>query len=196
MIKTGRQKKPNLVVLSSRKMLSRILIPMVIPLLLLSCSDSSSGTDNRPGTIAPGSFEASVTGSESQTFSGISIFGIQQLGPPTGNIFVMTLSSISSNPSYTVSITFGGSNRPATGVHVIEDHSSDRTGQFVVLISQNEFRGYRSTSGSMTISQSSSQSLQGELTFDAVLFNDPDSKVTVTARFNANCQQVSIITCD
>jgi len=182
--------------LSGLKRLTHLIMWFLVPLVVWSCSDNSSGPGNVSGTLNSGSFEGSVTGSESQSFSGISLFGTQQLGPPTGNIFVLTLSSTSSNPTFTVSVTFRDSNRPATGVHTIEDFGSDRGGQLIVLVTQDEFRAYRSTSGAMTISQSTAESLRGELTFEAVLLNDPDSKVTVTASFNANCQQVSVITCD
>jgi len=48
----------------------------------------------------------------------------------------------------------------------------------------------------MTITNSSTERFQGELTFDAESMDDPDKKVNVNAKFNANCQQGSTLTCD
>jgi len=173
-----------------------VLIYGCVLLILGGCGDNSTGSDAFGGTLIPGSFEATVSGAEAQTFSGISVFATQVIDPPVGNIFGLTLSSITNNPNYSVTVTFRGSNRPITGNHTIQAYNSDNGAQFVVLISESDFRAYRSTGGEMVITQSSAERLQGELTFVAELINDPDSKVNVSARFNANCQQASFLTCD
>jgi len=182
--------------LSVLKRLPHLIMWFLVPLIVWGCSDNSSGPGNVSGTLNPGSFEAQISGSETQNFNGASIFGTQQIGPPVGNIFVLTFSSTTNNPNYSITITIRGSNRPATGNHAIEDYNSDRGGQFVVFRSQEDTQVYRSRNGNMVITNSTTESLQGELTFEAELWGDPDKKVTVSAKFNANCQQVSIITCE
>lgn len=178
------------------KFFSGMILCAVAGVLFWGCGENSTGTGDLFGSISPGSFEAQVSGSESQSFSGISLFGVQQVGEPVGNIFVLTLSSTTNNPNYSITVTFRRSNRPGSGEHAITGYDSDRAGQFVVFRSQTDTRVYRSLNGEMVITGSSAERLQGELTFSAALSSNSETTVNVRAKFNANCHQASMLSCD
>lgn len=177
------------------QLISLILISLLV---FSSCKNNSSGSEEISGfgNISIGNFSAEVSGDLSQTFDGLALFATQLIDGPTGNIFVLTLSSLNTNISYTTSITFLDSMRPDTGDYSIGNETSTRGGSFIVYQAQSDStRYYSSRSGELTITSSTSESLQGGLTLRAVE-SGSDSEVIVTAKFNANCQKVDFTSCE
>lgn len=68
-------------------------------------------------------------------------------------------------------------------------------GYFVVNPANEDIDYYNSQTGQLTISSSSSESLQGELSLNAVLPQNGD-EVILHATFNANCHRSEVTTCD
>ncbi|MGF1671772.1 MAG: hypothetical protein ACFCU6_15105 [Balneolaceae bacterium] len=161
-------------------------------LIILNACGSNSGED------VPdfGMFEAVVSGEFNQEFSGVAIFGVQQLGPPTGNIFVLSMNSTGSNDVvFAVNVALSTENRPQNGSTALGELNSGAHGEFVFFNPGESQQNFRSVSGQLIITSSSSENLEGEVSFNAIYSNN-DTEVNVQATFNATCTPQSIVICD
>jgi hypothetical protein len=170
-----------------------VFIACTVILFFTSCKDNSSGPDDLFGSI--GSFSAETSGDLSLSFSGVALFATQVIDGPTGNIFVLSMSTISSSPNYVAGVTILNSGRLASGTYTIDEEGTESSGYFTIIPSEDEVITYRVTGGELNISSSSTESVQGNLTLFAILPENGNS-VTVTATFNASCQQSGFTTCD
>lgn len=166
------------------------LFALITVILLSSC-----GSDSGDNGLEFGTFDAVVSGEFNREFSGVAIFGIQQLGPPTGNIFVLSMNSTGTDIVFAVNVTMLTENRPQTGSFTLGNLDSGRTGEFVFFNPGEDQQNLFSDSGQLTISSSSADRLEGEVSFRAVSFQG-DEEVNVTAKFNSTCTPQSIILCE
>lgn len=163
--------------------------------LFISCDDNSSGPDDLTKAIGTGSFSAEVSGDLSLEFSGVALFATQIIDGPTGNIFVLSLNTISSPPNYVTGVTILNSRRLDPGTYTIDEEASESSGFFTMIPSQDQVISFQVTGGEMTVSSSSSENFQGELMLQATQPDNGD-EVTILAEFNASCQQSEFTSCD
>lgn len=174
---------------------SYLLMPLLILSFFTSCNDNSADSGNLFENIVTGSFTAEITGDINQKVSGVAVFGTQIIDGPTGNIFVLTLSTINTDINYLIGVTYLSSSRPGTGTRSIENEGEQSEGYFVVNPANEDIDYYNSQSGELTITSSDSESLQGNLSLNAVLPQN-GNEVTINATFNASCQSSQFTTCD
>lgn len=172
-----------------------ILFPFLILTLFTSCKDNSTDSGDLFENIGMGRFTAEISGDITREISGIAVFGTQIIDGPTGNIFVLTLSTINTEINYLIGVTYLSSSRPGTGTRPIENQGEQSEGYFVVNPSNEDIDYYNSQSGQLTITSSDSESLQGRLSLIAVLPRN-GSEVTINATFNASCQRSQFTTCE
>lgn len=174
-----------------------LLLPILLAviLLLVSCKESSTLADDF-NIINIGQFNAEVTGSENQSFSGLALFAVQIIEEPVGNIFVLSMNSLNTSLIYGVGATMQSSGRPASGTYNLGGITADQTAQFTVFNeSTSELTVYHSSSGELKIVGSTSASLEGEITFKAQKAGGTE-QIDIVAQFNASCTEASFLTCE
>lgn len=172
-----------------------ILFPLLIFTLFTSCKDNSTDSGDIFENNGIGSFSSEISGGITREVSGIAVFGTQIIDGPTGNIFVLTLSTINTEINYLIGVTYLSSSRPGTGTRSIENEGEQSEGYFVINPANEDINYYNSQSGQLTITSSDPESLQGELSMIAVLPQN-GNEVTINATFNASCQSSQFTTCD
>ncbi|HUF69772.1 MAG TPA: hypothetical protein VMM79_14100 [Longimicrobiales bacterium] len=152
-------------------------IPVALAVILSATACGNGGpSDPDDGDNAAGTFQASISGAVSASFTGPAIFSsIANEG------FVLALtSSVSGNPEF-VQVVHSDAGRPATGSHVIGE--VDGTAMWGTAFAAGSL--IQSTGGTLTIT-SSGDRLRGSLQFQGTLA-ETGGAVTVTATFNAIC---------
>lgn len=163
--------------------------------IVFSFSACKNNGNNALGNIDAGRFSAEVSGAVNRSFEGIALFTVQQLGPPTGNIFVLSMNSLNTEPVYAISVSFSNSGRPGENTFTFDSESTDRFVDFIVFESSQNLLIFGAQSGEITFNSSSEQRLQGEISFQATN-TSTDEEIQVTALFNANCQQGQVLSCN
>ncbi|MCH8557500.1 MAG: hypothetical protein LAT84_06760 [Balneolia bacterium] len=150
---------------------------------------------NSDDNLATGSFSAEISGAIDHSFGGISAYGVQQIGPPVGNIFVLTNNSTGSGPVFAVNLSMQTESLPGTGTHQIGADGSTSGAQFIRYSGNNEdMLHFGSVSGQMTINRTSSERIEGEFNFTGK--NSEQQEVNVSVRFNARCIQAPSVSCN
>jgi len=168
----------------------------VCTLLVLSISAMlmvSGCGNNTDDDLSTGTFSAEVSGAVSHNFTGISVFAVQQIDPPVGNIFVLSNNTTASGPVFAVNLSMRSDNRPGTGTHQIGADGSVAGASFIRYSEGSESLYFGSVSGQMTVNRSSSDRFEGELNFTAR--NNEQQEVNVSIRFNARCLQAPSVSC-
>jgi hypothetical protein len=136
----------------------------------------------------PARFEARTSGAESLSLRGSAEFGAVADGAGSG-WFVLALGPES--PAGTVVFTWPDGKRPEAGVYELSDFDSPSVRALVVTGSPTAPRGaFRARSGTVTITRSSEDAIQGQFVFEATGYgaNDPgdeDQWLEVQGSFTA-----------
>jgi hypothetical protein len=154
---------------------------------LIGCGDNATG----PGSTAPGTFSAQVSGAVTGSFSGIAAFG-SMTDFQGGSVFVLVLEDQAGTRELGLIKEIPG--RPGTGSFPIGEYlGSPLYGEFIAD-GPSGSRFFLTGSGTLTITASSAQSLQGSVTLNA-REQVGSATVQVTATFNAMCIP-GMLTCD
>ena len=149
--------------------------------LAVGCGDDATG----PGSLLLGSFSAQVSGAVDASFSGMAIFGSADDFLGTGEeVFVLVLEDDTGLREIDLLKTTAG--RPGPGTFTIGEYlASPLQGEFIED-GPSETRFFHTGTGTLTITSSSTQSLEGTLSFTA---NEEfgSGVVQVQATFNAMC---------
>lgn len=137
--------------------------------------DDPAGLDDNN---AAGTFQASVTGAITGSFSGNATFLSQ-----ANDAFGLGLFTSATTGQQFVQVNRENGGRPGTGTFTIHDGSSG--GQFIALASIQGV-GITSNSGTMTITSSSASEIQGQISYQGTI-SGGGGNVTITASFRARC---------
>ncbi len=162
----------------------RIAYALSLAIVLASC-DLTTEFDSA------GTFNATVSGDFTATMTGTALFG----SFPDGQF-----SLVMTDPVGIQALALAGADgRPAPGTFTIE-HYDEETG-FIATYARDGIPQavFRSESGEIVVTSSSSSRLQGTLTFEAVghLGSDPETElfVTISGEFDARCVQTGGTQC-
>jgi hypothetical protein len=153
-----------------------------------SDSPSDEGNNNGNNNNNAGSFQVTVSGATSASFSGVAVFGSL-----TGQGFAMTLSSLDGQSGLVVYRAAAG--RPGTGTLQLGNLTTT-TELWATGFLANGSISFTSTSGTINISTSNNGSLVGTLQFQGQgNVNGTPGNVTVNATFNATCASGAGLNC-
>jgi hypothetical protein len=144
-------------------MLRPIAIPVLLAATVLACSDDPSG----PEPIQ-GSYELSITGAFSETARGTAWFGTDT-DENEDPMFVVILGDETTR--HVLLLGRAGEEQPAAGsYHIVAPgpNQTDWTVLHVVADGEDLLGMFSSTSGTLTITESSAEQLRGTIAFSAV----------------------------
>ncbi len=150
--------------------------------MLAGCD--SAAPDEDPADLAPGTFEAEITGAVTTSLEGVA--GFASAADEDGEAFGLVLAA--GGPDG-ITLYRQKAGRPATGAYSVTSHLSlpreeeDFWGG-IGLMQHGGF--FTSESGTLTITSSSSGNLEGTLEFEASA-DEGERQITVTASFRAQC---------
>jgi hypothetical protein len=159
--------------------------------LLIGCDSNDPGL---PDSFGPGQGGITVTGGVTSSFSGIafwSVFDDGDGGPDFGLIILNGTFEDLENPQFEGVIVTGYAERPTSGTHQLFDFTDGEGDEYeAVYVRSTSAAGtfVTSESGSMIITTSNAQRLEGTLSFTGTpfTFQGPlSSAATVTGGFNA-----------
>jgi hypothetical protein len=177
---------------SSSYMKCRALATAIIVFALAACG----GGSDKKGILDPeeeeqqqqscasvgiGTGSASVSGAVSANISGCSFFEESSSGD---NFYVAVMHGGVNSPAYVVSIVHDGP-RPAPGTYQLSETWDEGYFGGILSVSAGN-RGFIFTSGSITISSSSGNSMSGTFSGTAQEYGTSNT-VTVSGSFNAKC---------
>ena len=163
-----------------------LLLPLILAAtVLLSACDSNDDADD---SLAPGRFEAEVSGSLEMDLDGLAGFATET-DSTEGPVFSIALI----DPESQNSVILVGRGQPAKRTYTLtspDDEEAESGALFFVSISEDEGEFYASTGGSLTLTDVSSSRLQGRFSFTAVNAFDEDDTLTLRGTFNASVGEV------
>lgn len=159
-----------------------------IPLVLISCKDSSSGLDQSDQTPL-GNFSASVSGDISDTFGGgafiysSSVFLGTDVDFPC--IFMITQSG-----SYEIYICKFTTGRLEEGEYRIHEENFTVGGMRTNILDFENINEYDIVTGELSITSSESGNLTGEFSFSAEeVYPGSGNVIEIEGSFNAVCEE-------
>jgi hypothetical protein len=162
---------------------TRLMIATVAG-VLAACGDSGTGPGDGPLTLGSGS--AQVNGAVSRNFSGIALFATDVLIEVTGERnFGLAIEDLAGTSEVTVGFT--GEGRPPAGTYPLAGPETSRFAEARFTNSSGQDEYFASLSGTLTITASTAQSLQGTVSFQARREFGGQGEISVTASFNATC---------
>lgn len=153
-------------------------IALVLP--ALACSSDGPAGPGGGDDVEAGTFEATVSGAATATFSGIANFA-----SVTNQGFVMTLSS--NDGTGVIGVYRADAGRPGTGTLQLGDASLATTTSYASGLAGGA--SFHSTTGVLTITRSTAGSLQGTLQFEGpgTTGGGANGNFTINATFDATC---------
>jgi hypothetical protein len=164
----------------------RLMMSMGVAFFVGACGKSSTAPE-------VGSFEATVSGDLSVTLSGTAIFGVGDYGPGDQWMVYMPRTTAAAFEVISVGPAESAMRLPA-GTHEIVEATTAANGEVVgvYLSFSGQADVFGSTSGTLTITESSADVVRGNFTFTAAELTsglttiDPDGRqVTVSGEFVA-----------
>ena len=158
------------------QLLSSLLLSLF--LLIASGCDSNDGTDAEDFA---GSYEATVSGAISQEYSGVSWFGASVQGQQTLDAFGIGMGTTvaTTNPVFSIA----SNQRPSEGTFTFGQTLDG--GGVVATFSAGGAQVYISTSGTLRITRSTDDRLEGTFEFTATNPLPGAGTVTVSGEFKA-----------
>ncbi|GAB5519633.1 MAG: hypothetical protein RhofKO_18840 [Rhodothermales bacterium] len=158
----------------------QLLSSLILSLFLISASGCDSNGSDDPDDFA-GTYEATVSGAISQDYSGVSWFGASAQGQQTVDGFGvgMGASVMTTNPVFSIAST----QRPSEGTFSLGQTLDG--GSLVATFSAGGAQVYISTSGTLRITRSTNDRLEGTFEFTATNPLPGAGTVTVSGEFKA-----------
>jgi hypothetical protein len=165
-------------------------LSILLVFAVLACGKDDPADPFGNGGGGSGTFEATVAGSASHTFSGTATFS-----SVSGVGFVLSL--VDTDGGGSLSVHRNNAGRPGTGTFSLGEVSGNQDGMFASGTASGAV--FSSVSGTLSIERSSAGSLKGTLQLQAtgVTGDSQPGNFTINATFDANCFAVGgSVTCD
>jgi hypothetical protein len=150
---------------------------LVGTLALSGCDSGNDGPDE-------GSFDVTVAGSFSDSFSGLAAFATE-VDPENGSVFAIGLVNEESENEVVVLVGKGAPAERTYELTMEETEDAEGAALFAVQTSEEEGALYMAESGTLTVTDAATDRLRGRFEFEAVNILDETDTVTLSGTFDA-----------